>query len=61
MEMVQASGTIKTPETLNPYFEQWLEACGGGLSREGVIAGEDALNIVCESITTSTSWRGTGW
>ena len=45
--VLEASGTIKTPETLNPYFEQVgfkrvVVAC----PVKGVVAGEDALNIV---------------
>ena len=48
VEMVlEASGKFKTPETLNPYFEE------AGLKRvvvacpvKGVVAGQEALNIV---------------
>ena len=45
--VLEASGRFKTPETLNPYFDQ------AGLKRvvvacpvKGVVAGQEALNIV---------------
>ena len=48
VEMVlEASGKIKTPETLNPYFEQvGLKRVVVACPVKGVVAGEDALNIV---------------
>ena len=48
VEMVlEASGKIKTPETLNPYFDQLgLKRVVVACPVKGVVAGEDALNIV---------------
>ena len=45
--VLEASGTIKTPKTLNPYFDQVglkrvVVACPVG----GAVVGEEALNIV---------------
>ena len=42
-----ASGLIKTPETLNPYFEQvGLKHVVVACPVKGVVAGAEALNIV---------------
>ena len=48
VEMVlEASGKIKTPETPNPYFDQLgLKRVVVACPVKGVVAGEDALNIV---------------
>jgi len=48
VEMVlEASGKIKTPETLNPYFDQLgLKRVVVACPVKAVVAGEDALNIV---------------
>ena len=45
--VLEASGKIKTPETLNPYFDQLgLKRVVVACPVKGVVAGEDALNIV---------------
>ena len=48
VEMVlEASGKIKTPETLNPYFDSvGLKRVIVGCPVKGEVAGEEALNIV---------------
>ena len=48
VEMVlEASGKIKTPETLNPYFDQLgLKRVVVACPVKGEVAGEEALNIV---------------
>jgi len=48
VEMVlEASGKIKTPDTLNPYFESvGLKRVIVGCPVKGEVAGEEALNIV---------------
>ena len=48
VEMVlEASGTIKTPETLSPYFEHLgLKRVVVACPVKGTVAGEEALNIV---------------
>ena len=45
--VLEASGTIKTPETLSPYFEQvGLKRVVVACPVKGTVAGEEALNIV---------------
>mgnify|MGYP001168274854 FL=1 len=48
VEMVlEASGAIKTPDTLNPYFETvGLKRVIVGCPVKGEVAGEEALNVV---------------
>ena len=63
VEMVlEASGKIKTPVTLNPYFNEiGLKRVVVACPVKGNVAGEEALNIVYGIIIISTNQSSTNW
>jgi len=60
--VLECSGRFKTPDTLNPYFEQCgLKRVVVACPVKGVIAGEEALNVVFGINHPLYDPQRTGW
>ena len=60
--VLECSGRFKTPDTLNPYFEQLgLKRVVVACPVKGQVAGAEALNVVFGINHTSTTQTNTVW